>query len=91
VAIEVKYLPRSRGVKGWLASIAIFPVAAAGMVYDLAKLWWEQRKRLSVLVLAGAMVAGAAPAEAHVSAPAGRATSPATSSLSRATSPPVAI
>jgi hypothetical protein len=65
-AIEVKYLPRTRGVKGWLAAIATFPVALTVMVYDLVKLWW-QHKRLSVaaLALAGALVAGAGSAQAY--------------------------
>jgi hypothetical protein len=65
VAIEVKYLPRSRGVKGFLAATAIIPVAAAGMVYDLVKLAWRHRKRSSVLALSGALVASAGSASAH--------------------------
>jgi hypothetical protein len=64
-AIGVKYLPCSRGVKGFLVATAIFPVALAEKAYDLAKLWWRNRKRLSAVALAGALVAGAAPASAH--------------------------
>jgi hypothetical protein len=43
-AIEVKSLPGTRDLKGWLAATAIFPVALAGMIYDLAKLAWRDRK-----------------------------------------------